>query len=177
MSKRSQPLVTPVLSLLLGAACSGGEMVAPAAERSTIEAAATTPSQQAFQVPYGFDFSCPQGFDATNIGIATGRETVFYSGTTPVRSLLHLSLRGAITNTSTGKTLSSNSDFTITTDLLTGESSVAGGQFHLVSQGSGIVVLDAGTVRVDAGGGVTFEGGRHDFVDGDVDPAECEALS
>jgi hypothetical protein len=176
MSMHRPRLLTPVISLLLGAACGGADVVAPAGSPA-VAAAASTPSRQVFQVPYEFDFSCSQGFEATNIGIATGRETIFYSGATPVESLLHLSLRGAITNTTTGKALRSSSDFTITTNLLTGESSVSGGQFHLVSTGQGIVVLDAGTVRVDGDGNVTFEGGRHDFVDGNVDPAECAALS
>ena len=177
MATHWQKLVTPVIPLVLGAACGGGDTVAPIAEGPPIPALAVAPASQVFEVPYEFDFSCPQGFDATNIGVATGRETIFTSGTTPERSLLHLSLRGTITNTSTGTALSSSSDFTITTDLLTGESSVAGGQFHLVSQGHGIVVLDAGTVRIDAGGTVTFEGGRHEFVNGAAEAAECEALS
>jgi hypothetical protein len=174
VSRRPLQLLTSLISLGFGAAC-GGDPAAPVEERPAV-AAAATPSYQAIQTPYEFAFSCP-GFEADNAGIATGRETVFYSGATPVRSLLRLSLRGTITNLSSGKRLSSRSDFTIETDLLTGGSTVSGAQFHLVSQGSGIVVLDAGTVRFDGGGGVTFEGGRHDFVDGDVDPAECDALS
>jgi hypothetical protein len=175
MSTRPRQLLTSLISLVLGTAC-GGDPAGPVEERPAVAAAVATPSHEMFQVPYAFDFSCP-GFEANNVGVATGHETVFSSGATPVRSLLRLSLRGALTNLSSGKSLTSRSDFTIDTDLLTGESTISGAQFHLVSQGSGIVVLDAGTVRFDGGGGVTFEGGRHDFVDGDVDPAECEALS
>jgi hypothetical protein len=176
MSARSPKLVTPVLALLLATACQS-DPASSSAGSSPLAAADAVPERQVFQVPYEFDFSCPQGFGATNIGIATGSQTLFYSGSTPVRSLLHLSLRGTITNTSTGTALRSASDFTITTDLRTGQSSISGGQFHLVAQGHGIVVLDAGTVRFDADGNVTFEGGRHDFVNGDVVGPECQALS
>jgi hypothetical protein len=171
-----RPLLLTI-TLMLSTACGGTDAVAPGPDPGGAAAAAATPTATTFEVPYEFPFSCP-GFDAVNRGIASGRQTLFYSEGVPVRSLLHLALRGSITNLSTGKSLSSSSDFTITTDLLTGESSVAGGQFHLVAQGRGIVVLDAGTVRFDAGGSATFEGGQHDFVNNeDIEASECEALS
>ena len=171
------PRLMIVAPLVLAAACSSGETVAPRTEPGPAAATAATPSRQTFEEPFAFDFSCGQGFGATNAGIASGWETIYVSGGTPSRSVLHIALRGAITNTSTGKSLTNNANLTITTDLLTGESSAAGAAFHVVSQGQGVLVLDVGIVRFDANGNIAFEGGRHDLANGEAEANECAALA
>lgn len=171
------PRLMIVAALVLAAACSGGEAVAPRTEAGPAAVAAATPSRQTFEEPFAFDFSCSQGFDATNAGVASGWVTIYVSGGTPSRSVLHIALRGAITNTSTGKSLTNDANLTITTNLLTGESSAAGAGFHVVSQGQGVLVLDVGIVRFDANGNIVFEGGRHDLANGEAEANECAALA
>lgn len=175
MPIRSRKLMF-VAALVLAAACADSETLAPRTETGPAAAAAATPTRQAFEGPFEFDFSCP-GFLATNAGVASGWETIYYSGGTPSRSVAHIALRGSLTNTSTGTSLPNNDDFTMTTDLLTGESSIAGGVFHVVSKGHGIVVLDAGIIRIDGDGNIGFEGGRHDLANGAAEANECAALA
>ena len=163
-------------AMLLSAAACGTD--SPAAPSAGHPVAAAAPTTSAFQVPYAFEADCSQGFLLTNTGIASGHQTIFTDAAgVPVRSQLHLALRGTIVNMSSGASLTNRSDLTVTTDLLTGESTVSGGQFHLVATGQGIVVLDAGTIRFDAEGLAIFEGGRHDFIDADFEAQECAALS
>ena len=175
MPTRSSRLMI-IAALVLAAACEGGETVAPVTVTGPAAAAATTPTRQAFSGPFEFDFTCP-GFLATNAGVASGWETFYYSDGTPSRSVVHIALTGSITNTSTGKALSNEANFTMTTDLLTGQSSIAGGALHVVSKGQGIVVLDVGIIRIDGNGNIVFEGGRHDLANGAAEANECAALA
>jgi hypothetical protein len=178
MARHSIGSSLAVAIILAGAACTGSESTGPSTDAEPALAASGTPATDTFEEPYYFETQCPQGFLMTNSGIASGHQSIFPDvGGVPARSQVHLALRGELVNTTSGSRIPNDATFTIFTNLLTGESTIAGGQFHLVAKGLGIVVLDAGTIRFDAQGHATFEGGRHDFTDADFEAQECQALS
>jgi hypothetical protein len=168
-------LPTTLVAVTYLLACDDPEPLAPTSG-SPAQASAQAAVTQ-FEEPYAFELSCPQGFVITNIGVASGHQLLLPAGGTPQTSEIHFSLRGTLTNTTSGRTLRNDADFTIFADLSTGEITASGGGFHVVAIGQGIVVLDVGTIRLDDQGQVTFEAGRHDFYNGDFEALECEALS
>jgi hypothetical protein len=140
-------------------------------------AAAAAQAPVAFQVPFAFELQCPQGYLLTNTGTATGHLRLTPANGTPEFSELQVVLRGALTNTTTGRTVRNYAAFTVVNDLATGESSIVGSSYHVVSIGAGIVVLDAGIVRFDDQGQATFEPGRHDLESGAFEELQCELLA
>ena len=102
------------------------------------------------------------------------RVTTFYDQDgTPIRRVVHAKIPGTITNSATGKTLTSFGERVIITDLITGAVSSTGTNVHVVVPGEGTVELGAGHFGIDDDG-VPFADGR---LDSAAPAALCEALS
>jgi hypothetical protein len=166
------PTAVMAISALL--ACDTPDPLSPVGELSAWAAARSAPTT--FEAPFQFDIDCG-GYTVRNSGIATGHLSLLPAGGTPTRSVIHFSLRGSLTNTTTGRSVPQDADFTTTEDIATGEVTIAGAVLHVVSVGTGIVILDVGIVRFDAAGQPTFEPGRHDLQTGDADALSCELLA
>jgi hypothetical protein len=135
------------------------------------------PLTETISVPFTFADPCPQGFTLVNSGRADIRQTIFFDRLgTPVRTQAHFHLRATIMNTSTGKSLRNNADFTVF-DLVTGVTEVVGKAMILTDRGKGIIVQDAGKITFDAEGNVIFEAGVHDLQNGDAPSLQCENLA
>jgi hypothetical protein len=64
---------------------------------------------------------------------------------------------------------------TVLADRLIHEATTVGITFRVVVPGTGAVLLDVGKITATRSGGITFEAGKHQFLDGDLG-ALCAAL-
>jgi hypothetical protein len=80
-------------------------------------------------------------------------------------------------NSVTGKTLRAMPFHnTVLVDRIAHTGTTSGIVFRVVVPGAGAVLLDVGRIIATRAGGVTFEAGKHQFIDGDLGGV-CAALS
>jgi hypothetical protein len=143
---------------------------------SPISASAVAPTVETVTLhrDFGVVGSCP-GFDVTATFDPIRRITTFYNAEgEPIRQQIHVEIPGTVTNSVTGKTLTTTGVRNITVDLLTGEVKSTATNVHVIVPGQGTVQLAAGLIQLDASGNLVKEVGR---ADPPVTPELCEALA
>jgi hypothetical protein len=92
--------------------------------------------------------------------------TFFDRDGNPARLQAQVYWRGVATNSVTGKAIADRANYVIVFDLKIGTQTYHGVGYHWVIPGEGVVVLDAGTFVVDAGGNVVFMSAEqgHDWI-------------
>jgi hypothetical protein len=88
---------------------------------------------------------------------------------TPIRQVIHVHFVGALTNTSTGKSIPDEGNQIVTNDLVAGTSTTDGRVRVDTVPGQGVILAQVGRVVRDAGGNVIFLAGQNDFQTGDFD--------
>jgi hypothetical protein len=155
---------------LLGA----GSLVVFALSPTSASAIPPTVETVTRHLDFGVVGSCP-GFKVTATFDPTRRETTFYNSEgIPIRQQVHVEVPGTVTNSVTGKTLTTTGVRNITRDLLTGAVKSTATNTHVIVPGQGTVMLAAGLFQLDAAGNLVKEVGR---ADPPVTPALCEALA
>ena len=113
-------------------------------------------------------YVCP-GFNARGEFDIDRSTTTFYDQVgAPVRVVLHIHSEGTISNPLNGVNLPDSSDFTTTTDLVTGERTINGRMRVDTAPGEGHVIQVVGHLVFEPDGTI-FEGGPHDDLDGHLD--------
>jgi hypothetical protein len=110
------------------------------------------------------------GFEITYTDNGTFKVTTFYDRAgNPVKEIL--SNRGPFTETASanGKTLKTNYPTVFITSLPSGAYVQLGLRAAFHAPGTGVVLLDAGSIVFSPSGDVVFEAGQHQILDGDVD--------
>ena len=114
---------------------------------------------------------------------ATVRFTIFYNQAGNVtQAVFHLRLVGTLSNSVTGKSVPEKEDRTETDtfatpgDVSTVTVTVTGQVITVTVPGSGLIVHDVGRVVFAPDGTLTFEGGPHQLLHGEVQEL-CAALS
>ncbi len=88
---------------------------------------------------------------------------------TPIRQVIHVHFVGTLTNTSTGKSIPDEGNQIVTTDLVTGTSTVDGRVRVTTVPGEGAILFQVGRVVRDAAGNVIFFAGQNDFLTRDFE--------
>ena len=145
-------------------------------------AGATSPIRQPREViQYEFSVDCgPFGFPFMNeVSGQEIRRTITFvdADGNPVRQVVHDAFKETDTNSLTGKAVRASGRLTETIDFLTGTRTVVGKPVLMTEPGSGAVIHDAGRVVFDAPFHISFEAGRHDVLNDDVDQLACSALA
>ena len=143
---------------------------------SPISASAIPPTVETVTLHRNFGVvgSCP-GFDVTATFDPTRRITTFYNAEgDPIRQHIHVEVPGAVTNSVTGKSLTTTGVRNITIDLLTGETKSTATNVHVIVPGKGTVQLAAGLAEIVGDDIVVKQVGRQDPP---VTPALCDALA
>jgi hypothetical protein len=132
-------------------------------------------------------FKCGSGADSFDVDEngTTHRSYIYFydqDGNLTERILHVFPLAGTFSNAVTGKSVPESAQFTITVTLLTpGDFSTAQYAFtglyaKVILPGGGIILLDAGAIVYDPDGNISLEGGKHQYIDSQVDQL-CAALS
>lgn len=101
--------------------------------------------------------------------------TFFDNEGNPVGLQIHETVRGTLTNSETGTSLSDRADFTIFMDFEEGTATGVGSFFRITRPGEGIVVANIGRLAFDGEGNVIFSAGLLQFLlEGET--LFCEAL-
>ena len=149
----------PIIAVWIAGALAAVFAPAAAADSPTIV-------QESFPRSIPNFVSCP-GFTVAGEFEVTRSVFTFMDNTgTPVRQVVHVHFVGALTNTSTGKSIPDEGNQIVTTDLLTGTTVVDGRVRVDTAPGEGVILSQVGRVVRDARGNVIFLAGRNDFVAG-----------
>jgi hypothetical protein len=87
----------------------------------------------------------------------------------PIRQVTHVHFIGTLTNTSTGKSIPDEGNQVVTTDLVTGTTTVDGRVRVDTISGEGVILAQVGRVVRDASGNFLFIAGQQDFATGNLD--------
>lgn len=148
----------------------GGALVAVALSVGTVAAAAPSRVEVSFHSSQPHFLSCP-GF-AVDLEIdVTRRITTFVdSAGNPIKIVAHVTSGGTMSNAITGKSVPDASNFTVTTDLVTGTRTFTGAVRVDTAPGVGVVFQAVGRVVFGPDGSLLFEAGPHDDLDGNLGP-------
>jgi hypothetical protein len=169
-----------LVALAITTGCTDRSATGPAeGEReSPAFASARKPLHETELIPFSTEFPCGS-FTGVTAGQITQHLTTFFNAAgDPIRLHYHLVYDSAITNLTTGKTLTDNSNYIATVDLITGFVVANGVVYNVKDAETGIRIKDIGRLVFDAEGNIVFEAGRHD-VNGFDDATEqyCAVLS
>ncbi len=94
--------------------------------------------------------------------LIVGRFTIFFDNEgNEVGLQIHVTIRGTVTNSVTGKSVPDRADVTVFEDFAEGTTTFAGKVYGITVPGEGIAVLTAGKIVFDADGNVIFVAGPH----------------
>jgi hypothetical protein len=143
---------------------------------SVSTAFAAPPSGFTFHDEGSFLIDCGS-FHINEAYFLDGKVTDFFDKAgNPIRELVQVDENRILTNLATGFTVNGPGHFSFTTNLQTGAIQQNGLVIRINVPGKGVIVLGAGTLRLDGDGNVTFVAGPHQpFFDGDA--VTCAALS
>ena len=160
-------------------ACNEDRVIGPASAASSssievaIAASAAAPEQVTFLVSFEDYIDCSDAM--LHLTYAGTLRTAQFQGRlgVPVRETVRLSLKGTVTNLSTGATVRDDENYTIMYDLVNGTHSINGASAHITVPGQGIVLHNTGRIVFGENGPI-FIAGPHTF----PGPAEyCSALT
>jgi len=120
-------------------------------------ASAATPTIEQFQHPASFVLADCGSFQIVGTWMFDVRVATYFDATgSAVRQEVNVHRQGTIANSVTGKSLDDSASYALMVDLTTGTIVSPGVGSHDTAPGVGIVWLDAGLIRVDAAGNVTW---------------------